>query len=102
MYVSATNYNIIMKKLSREKRREVYEQFNKVRDQYASISASLLNNYVKTKNNLSQIYKFNSAWEQKLFSLKLTVPSEPSLNLIFKVFFSVSTTTAFLYPKSFK
>lgn len=68
----STNYNIIMKKLSREKRREVYEQFNKVRDQYASISASLLNNYVKTKNNLSQIYKFNSAFEQKLFSQKLT------------------------------
>ena len=34
-----------------------YEQFNKVRDQYASISASLLNNYVKTKNNLLKSIK---------------------------------------------
>ncbi len=31
----------------------------------------------------------------QLLSLKLMVPSEPSLNLIFKVFFSASVITAF-------
>lgn len=67
-----TNYRIIMKKLSREKRKETYNQFNKVKDQYASTSASLLNNYVKTCNTLARIYNFDYAWNKKLFNLNLT------------------------------
>lgn len=68
----STNYRKIMKGLPREKRKEVYEQFFKVIDQYASTSAGLLNSYVKTQNNKSLIYKFDSAWDLKLFNQKLS------------------------------
>lgn len=68
----STNYQILMKKLSREKRKSTYLQFNKVKDQYADISASLLNDYVKTENALAKIYKFDSAWDSKLFGLNMT------------------------------
>lgn len=66
-----TNYRSIMKKLPRAKREEVYHQFYKVRDQYASTNAALLNNYVKTYVNLAKIHKFDSAWDRKLFNDKL-------------------------------
>lgn len=66
-----TNYRRIMKKLPREKRKEVYNQFNKVLDEYSQINAGLLDSYVKTAVQLAKIHKFNSTWEQKLFDLKL-------------------------------
>ena len=69
--VMTTNYRKLMKILPRDKRETVYNQFNKVLDQYASISASLLNNYVKTNETVSKIYKFDSAWERKQFALNL-------------------------------
>jgi oligoendopeptidase F len=67
-----TNYRKIMKKLDRDKRKEVYLQYYKTIEQYSGINASLLNNYVKTRNNISSIYNFNSSWEDKLFGNKLS------------------------------
>ena len=69
--IMTTNYRKIMKTLPRDKREIVYNKFNKVLDQYSSISASLLNNYVKTCGTLASIYKFDSAWDSKLFALRL-------------------------------
>lgn len=68
----STNYRILMKELSREKRKSTYLQFNKVKSQYADISASLLNDYVRMQNALSRIYKFDSSWERKLFGLNMS------------------------------
>lgn len=67
-----TNYRRIMKKLPRDKRKEVYEQFNKVKDRYANISAGLLDDYVKTNISLSKIHKYESTWDEKLFDLELS------------------------------
>lgn len=67
-----TNYRRIMKQLDREDRKKVYEQFNKVKDRYASISASLLDSYVKTNVSLSKIYNYKSTWDKHLFDLKLS------------------------------
>ena len=67
-----TNYRRIMKKLPRDKRKEVYEQFNKVKDRYANISAGLLDYYVKTNISLSKIHKYESTWDEKLFDLELS------------------------------
>lgn len=66
-----TNYRKIMKELPRNKRKKTYEQFNKVLKQYAPISAGLLNDYVKTVAVLAKLYKFNTAWERKLFGQEL-------------------------------
>jgi oligoendopeptidase F len=67
-----TNYRKIMKSLNRDKRKDVYLQYNKVLDQYSGINAGLLNNYVKKYNNISKTYNFASSWEDKLFSNKLS------------------------------
>lgn len=67
-----TNYRRIMKKLPRDKRKEVYEQFNSVKDRYSQISAGLLDSYVKTVVALSKIHNYNSTWDEKLFDLELS------------------------------
>lgn len=67
-----TNYRRIMKKLPRDKRKEVYEQYNKVKDRYSQISAGLLDSYVKTNVALSKIHNYSSTWDEKLFELELS------------------------------
>lgn len=67
-----TNYRRIVKKLPRDKRKEVYEQFNEVKDRYANISAGLLDDYVKTNVALSKIHKYDSTWDENLFDLELS------------------------------
>ncbi len=67
-----TNYRRIVKKLPRNKRKEVYEQFNEVKDRYANISAGLLDDYVKTNVALSKIHKYDSTWDENLFDLELS------------------------------
>lgn len=67
-----TNYRRIVKKLPRDKRKEVYEQFNEVKDRYASINAGLLDDYVKTNVTLSKIHKYESTWDENLFDLELS------------------------------
>lgn len=69
--IMVTNYRKLMKSLPRDKRKQVYTKFNKTLSKYASISAGLLNDYVKTCSSLSTIYKFDSSWEKKLFGLEL-------------------------------
>lgn len=69
--VMTTNYNKIMKLLPRDKRKKVYDKFHSTLDKYASVSAGLLNDYVKTCTTLSSLYKFDSSWKQKLFGLEL-------------------------------
>jgi len=70
--IMSTNYRKIMKELPRNKRKQVYEKYHEVLDQYASINAGLLNDYVKTDTTLSNLYKFNSSWERKLFGVELS------------------------------
>ena len=67
-----TNYRRIVKKLPRDKRKEVYEQFNEVKDRYANISAGLLDDYVKTNVAISKIHKYDSTWDENLFDLELS------------------------------
>ena len=74
-----TNYRRIVKKLPRNKRKEVYEQFNEVNDRYANISAGLLDDYVKTNVALSKIHKYDSTWDENLFDLELSNKAFESL-----------------------
>lgn len=69
--LTITNYGKLMKKLSRDKREEVYKSFFKIVDQYAKINASLLNSFVKKTNTIAQLHHFKNAWESKLFELNM-------------------------------
>ena len=66
--LTPTNYRKIMKNENEEFRKNTYEQFNKVLDDYGLVSANLLNSYVKARSTDSNIHKFASSWEAKLFS----------------------------------
>ena len=68
----STNYRKIMKKLPRKDRKKVYEQYYRVLEQYAPVSAGLLNDYAKTISSLAKLYKYDSAWERKLFAQELS------------------------------
>ena len=69
--LTLTNYRKLMKKCGREKRKEIYLQFQSVVRRYAPIIAIALNDYVKEHVAIAKVYHFNSSWERKLFSLKL-------------------------------
>lgn len=70
--LTLTNYRSLLRKSGREKRKEIYLKFQSVVRQYAPIFATTLNNYVKEKASLAKISKFESAWNQKMFSLNLS------------------------------
>ena len=65
--ITSTNFRHLLKNKDPKVRKEVYEKFRGLRNQYAGTAASLLDSYVKTNNTISKIHKFNSAWESKLF-----------------------------------
>lgn len=69
--LTTTNYRRIMKKADRSKRKKIYNQFNKVLDNYGITHANLLNSYVKMNNSLAEIHHFENAWERKLFGLNM-------------------------------
>lgn len=70
--LTLTNYRSLLRKSSREKRKEIYLKFQSVIRQYASIFAASLNNYIQEKASLAKISKFESAWDQKMFALNLS------------------------------
>lgn len=78
--ITLTNYSKLMKKVSREKREEIYNLFFKTMEQYSQINASLLNAYVKKTNKIAQIHHFKDAWSQKLF--ELNVPDKVFTTLV--------------------
>lgn len=69
--LSPTNYGNILKNASRDLRKKVREQFNKVLDQYSTSNAMYLNSYVKMNTSLAKIRKYKSSWDAKLYELNM-------------------------------
>lgn len=69
--LSPTNYSSIMKKCSREKRKQIREDYFNIIDKYSKSNAFYLNEYVKMNTKLSKLRKYNTSWEQYLDSIKM-------------------------------
>ena len=69
-----TNLSRLLKNENKKIRKEVRNKYYKVLDQYAVVSASLLNSYVKTAITTSKLHNFKDAWTAKLFNTK--IPNE--------------------------
>ena len=80
--IATNNYRKLTKDKDVKVRKKVYNSFHKKIDEYSSINAMLLNNYVKLNTRLSKIRKFNSSWDQKLFNLRM---SDKVFNTLFNV-----------------
>ena len=91
--ITPTNYRRLTKNDNKEIRKEVREKYFKVLDQYATISASLLNSYVKTNITNSKLHNYNDAWDAKLFNNKM--PNEAYNALISAVEDNVSVLQKF-------
>ena len=70
--IAPTNYRKLMKNEDEEIRKEIYEKFHNSLTKHNGTFASLLNSYVSMKDKLSNIYKYNNSWEQKLFQYNMT------------------------------
>lgn len=69
--ITPTNYRRLTKNENKEIRKEVREKYFKVIDQYSTISATLLNSYVKTSITNAKLHNYKDAWDFKLFSNKM-------------------------------
>ena len=69
--ITPTNYRRLTKNENKNIRKEVREKYFNVIDQYATISASLLNSYVKTNITNAKIHNYKDAWDAKLFNNKM-------------------------------
>ena len=65
--LTTTNYRVFMKNEDRNLRKSVRNQFNQVLDQYSTMSAQLLNSYVKGQVAVDRIKKYSSCFDHKLF-----------------------------------
>ena len=70
--LSPTNYRKVMKESERVDRKDIREQYNKVLNQYGDMSAQFLDSFVKSCVAETKIKNYKSAWDSKLFDLKLT------------------------------
>ena len=70
--IAPTNYRKLMKNENEEIRKEVYDKFHHSLIKHSGTFASLLNSYVSMKDKISNIYKYNDSWEQKLFQYNIT------------------------------
>ena len=70
--LSPTNYRKIMKTIERVDRKKVREQYTNVLNQYGDMSALFLDSFVKANAAECKIKNYKSAWDSKLFGLKLT------------------------------
>ena len=70
--IASNNIRKLLKEREERIRKKVYNSYNKKLDEYSSINAMLLNNYVRLNISLARIRKFNSSWDEKLFNLNLS------------------------------
>lgn len=69
--IRQTNLRRFLKNKDENIRKEVYNKFKKVLNQYSVSSASFLNSYVKSNNTEAKLRHFKSAWDAKLFSYNM-------------------------------
>lgn len=70
--LSPNNLSSIMKKCSREKRKEIRDDFFKIVDKYSKSNAFYLNEYIRMNIRLSKLRKYNSPWEQYLDGINMS------------------------------
>lgn len=70
--IRQTNLRRLLKNKNQKIRKEIYEKYRKVLNRYGQTSASLLDSFVKKNNTISKLRNFKSAWDEHLFSEKLT------------------------------
>lgn len=92
--LTPTNYHKIMKNDNCEFRKETYYQFNKVLNQYGTISASLLDSFVKGRSVDAKIHNYRSSWDSKLFSNNM--PKEVYSSLVRNVLGNVNSYQRYL------
>lgn len=91
--ITPTNYRRLSKNKDKNIRKELRNKYFSVIDQYATISASLLNSYVKTNIVNAKLHKYKDAWDAKLFSNKM--PKDAYVALISAVEENVSVLQKF-------
>lgn len=69
--IATNNYRALMHNKNRDIRKNVYESFYKVINQYRATNAALLNSYVNMHDKMAKIRHFKNSWESRLFSLNL-------------------------------
>lgn len=69
--ITQTNLRRLLKNGNKDIRLEVREKYNKVLDQYADMSAILLNSYVKNNITSCKLHNYKDAWDEKLFITKM-------------------------------
>ena len=70
--IAPTNYRKLMKNEDDSIRKDVYNKFHKALTKHSTTFASLLNSYVSMNDKLSNIYNYESSWDQKLFKYNFT------------------------------
>ena len=78
--ITQTNLSRLLKNDNKAIRQEVREKYNKVLNQYADMSAILLNGYVKNNIANAKLHNFEDAWDAKLFNNKM--PNEAYVALV--------------------
>lgn len=69
--IATNNFRSLMRNKNRTIRKKVYKSFNKVLDQYGTTSANLLNAFVNMNNSVAKIRKYESSWQEKLYSINM-------------------------------
>lgn len=69
--IHSTNLRKLLKNKDQNVRKEVFNKYRTVLNQYGGTSASLLDSYVKNNNTTSRLHKFKNAWDEKLFDYNM-------------------------------
>ena len=80
--LTTTNSRFLKTSKDRNVRKQADTKLLKKASEYASTTASLLNGYVKLKDTLAGIYRFNDSLEAKLFSNELNVKIYDTLSKV--------------------
>lgn len=70
--ITTSNFSSLMRNKDLKLRKKVYNSFYKKIDEYSNTLASLLNSYVKLNDEEAKVYKYENAWDRKLFGLNLS------------------------------
>lgn len=69
--IANNNYGNLLRNKNETIRKQVYTSFNQKLKQYSATSAGLLNSYVNMNQTNAKLHHYKSAWDRKLFNLKL-------------------------------
>lgn len=65
--IATNNVRKLLENKNRDIRKKVYKLYNSKLEEYAGTCAGFINGYVKMRNSLCKIRKYDNTWEEKLF-----------------------------------